>query len=111
MNENYLGYTITKLIDRDMAKFYQNKLEPDLLINEYLIIQNNKGEAVDFYVKNINGKLERLKHNEIRNSLSGIIRPKNTEQKCAIDMLAREDILVKVITGVFGSGKICPSTR
>lgn len=108
LKENYLGYTKARLSDREMSKFYQNKVEPELLTNEYLIIENDSGDAVDFYRKNPNQKLERLKFHEIRNSLSGTIRAKNDEQKCAIDMLAQEDILIKVITGVFGSGKICP---
>lgn len=51
MEERYVGYKNIKLSEEEMALFYTTPelLNLDILENEYLILQNDKGEVVDKY--------------------------------------------------------------
>jgi PhoH-like ATPase len=74
------------------------------LINEYLIINDSDGKAVDYY--RWDGKvLQRVTSKQINNVWLGKVKPRNPQQVLAIDMLTSMDITVKVLSGKAGSGK------
>lgn len=105
--EEYTGYREIFVEDEFLSKFYTGEISPEtfeLKNNEYLIIINTEGEAVDYFC-NKNGILERIKYPEIGNSFTGIMRPRNPQQYCALDLLKSENVPVKLLTGRFGTGK------
>lgn len=92
----------------------------NLKVNEYLIIWdknkptqkiNTNGEMVITGYKELglykyNGKrLENIRFSNIKNSFLGKVSPRNARQRLAFDMLQDEEITVKALFGVFGSGK------
>lgn len=101
----YKGYTKISFTDEGLANFYQNKDEfyTGLHENEYFLIEQNE-KIVDFYRKE-NGKLVKLTYSTIDNRYAGIIKPRNFEQRCAIDLLNNDTSKVKILRGVYGSGK------
>ena len=76
----------------------------DFLENEYLIARNTEGEVFDKMVCR-DGKLVRVPFQALRNHYLGDIKPRNVQQQLAIDTLLYPDSKVKVIKGVYGSGK------
>lgn len=75
--------------------------------NEYIIFENEAGEVIDKY--KWNGKnYQAIQYKVIENSFSGKIKPRNIQQQLAFDMLQDEKTTVNILTGCFGSGKICP---
>lgn len=105
--EEYTGYREIFVEDEFLGKFYTGEISPEtfeLKNNEYLIVTNAKGEAIDYF-RNKNGILERIKYPEIGNNFTGIMRPRNPQQYCALDLLKNEDVPVKLLTGRFGTGK------
>lgn len=101
----YKGYKKVSFSDEELASFYENKNEfcKDLCENEYFLIEQ-KGEVVDFYKKEKN-ELIPLIYSTIDNKYSGTIKPRNFEQRCAIDLLNSNTSKVKILRGVYGSGK------
>lgn len=93
----YTGYK--KLTDEEIADFYEKKFDASsLLENEYVII----GNEVYCYQ---NDDLRRVEYPMIENNYSGVIKPRNTEQKAAMDMLLDDTSTIKLITGTWGTGK------
>jgi len=86
--------------DELIAEFMQGNCKEnvfDLYPNEYLVIKN--GDRINIYKR---------KGNEIvsvRQGATDGINPKNIEQACALDLLYDDDIPIKVIVGLAGSGK------
>lgn len=104
---NYTGIYYFSLPENDdLARFYENPNEfaNRLKENQYLILENNEYEAIDFYKKK-NGWLERVSFPTIGNRYETAIKPRNSEQRCAMDLLKDFDIKVKILRGVYGSGK------
>lgn len=104
---NYTGIYYFSLPENDdLARFYENPSEfaDRLKENQYLILENDKYEPIDFYKKR-NGWLERVSFPTIGNRYENSIKPRNPEQRCAIDLLKDFDIKVKILRGVYGSGK------
>lgn len=89
----------------DLARFYENPSEfaDRLKENQYLILENDKYEPIDFYKKR-NGWLERISYPTFESQFCGIMKPRNPEQRCAMDLI-HSDVPIKLITGPFGSGK------
>lgn len=105
-NEEYIGYKEITMSDEEMNYFYNhiNDNIYDLLINEYLIIYNKDGEWVDN--RRWDGETHKtLNYKQINNTFIGKIKPINTCQMLAFDMLQNKDITVKVLSGRWGSGK------
>lgn len=100
------GYKIIKLDNDDMSLFYEKKLEimPQLEENQYLLVQNNSGEVVDYYVQR-DGELKPVAFSVIDNSYMGTIKPRNPEQMLAFHLLKDDRSTIKVLTGKFGTGK------
>ena len=108
-HEDYSGYLEVTMDDSEMSKFY-NELIPekinayDLLINQYLIIRNGSGEAVDQYKWTEEGYQHLTFHNF--NSMHfGEVKPSKGDvyQSLAADSFAHNKITL--IKGPAGSGK------
>ena len=101
----YKGYKKISLTDEELANFYQNKDNfcIDLYENEYLLIEQNE-KIVDFYKKE-NKKLVKLTYSMIDNRYAGTVKPRNFEQRCAVDLLNSDISKVKILRGVYGSGR------
>lgn len=106
MEERYVGYKNIKLSEEEMALFYTEPelLNLDILENEYLILQNDKGEVVDKYCYQ-NGIYRPLKYRKVSSSHAGDFKSKNLQQDLAFDMLQDTETPIKILTGRFGSGK------
>ena len=105
--ENYLGFQTVVMSDETLASFYEDinsVILPDCLTNEYLLIENDHGEIVEYLKFNGEG-LSRVPYKQIGSRYLGKIKPRNPQQQLAIDMLYNQDTTVKVITGKFGTGK------
>lgn len=103
-SDEYKGYVEKSLSDEDMAYFYEHLTENifGLLINEYIIIKNDKGEIVDTY--RWNGiEHEPLFRKNIQSLYFEKLKSKDIYQSCAIDSLM--NCTITAITGKAGSGK------
>ena len=102
----YTGiYRISFPEENDLAFFYenQNSFIERLKENQYLIIENDSHEAIDYF-KRRNGWLERVSYPSVGSQFCGIMKARNSEQRCAMDLI-HSDVPIKLITGPFGSGK------
>ena len=107
MDKRYKGYEIVKLSKKEMADFYQAKdLESDLILleNEFLLLADEQGRVVDKLI-NQDGMLKDAGYSTIQNHWYGTIRPRNTYQALALNLLNDTTVPVKVLTGVYGSAK------
>ena len=106
-SNDYRGYCYKLLTSNDFNNIYNeynNGNNPyDLIENQYLIIKNVETQEETEYVYRF-GKLERLK-------LPKTIKALNSKQRCALDLLNNPDIPIKVIGGVYGSGKTLLAIR
>lgn len=102
----YTGIFEWELDQEKMADWYSHRLPApsNLKNNQYLILEDEDGKEVDIYINTSKG-LEKVNYPTIGNDFTGIVKPRNKEQRCAIDLLNRSDIPIKLITGKFGSGK------
>lgn len=89
----FTGYT------EDINQFMDNLDFSDWYCNEYLIIKDLSSDKVT--EQRFDGK--ELVPLKLPNSK--YIKGKNSEQRCALDMLANKDITVCVLLGTYGSGK------
>ena len=102
---DYTGYKQIHLTDDELAQFYSTSVLPyNFIENEYLILVDENGDAVDYYIRE-NNEFKKVKVPIIGNDFTGEMKPRNPQQYCALDMLKRDDIPIKLLTGTFGSGK------
>ena len=104
--EEYLGFCEKILTNDEIAALYSGdpSAASGMLTNQYLIIDNDSGEFVDAF--RFNGeKLVKVPYKTIASRFLGKIKPRNVQQQLTIDMIYNQDITVKMLTGVFGSGK------
>lgn len=97
----YQGYKIKPLNEDIYKKEYDVN---DLKENEYLIVEDEEGNAVDYFRKE-NGVLVPVRYPVIESRYIGKIKPLDAQQYCAMDLLQNRNIPVKLIRGVYGSGK------
>jgi len=105
--ENYLGFQTVVMNDETLASFYEDMnsvILPECLTNEYLLVENDHGEIVEYLKFNGEGFIK-VPYKQIASRYLGKIKPRNPQQQLAIDMLYSQDTTVKVITGKFGTGK------
>jgi PhoH-like ATPase len=100
------GYKELQLTDEQLAEFYSNqtKFIENLYENEYLILKDASGAEIENYIFQ-RGFLKKINYSYIENKYCGIIKPRNLYQKLAIHMLQDTESHVKIIRGVYGSGK------
>lgn len=103
----YTGYKELELTDQHMAEFYTDskKFSDDFVENEYLLLHDINGVLVDKMCYQ-NGDFRKINFPTIRSSnQKSPIKARNEQQVLAIDMLQDRTSKVKVIRGVYGSGK------
>lgn len=102
----YKGMQNIEIPKHEIDLFYKNgRLDlPDLKgnANEYFIMTSPEHSSAV-------GKFDETRHNSIEalikiNNLWGI-KPRNVEQRCAIDLLLRDDIKLVTLVGPAGTGK------
>lgn len=105
-HEEYFGYKIVQPEDNEMAEIYTypEKNIYNLRENEYLIIKNKDGIVVDIK-KWCNGILRGVSYSNVTSKWMGEVKPRNLEQKLAMDLLQNKDIPIKVLTGKYGIGR------
>ena len=103
---DYTGYKKVILTDYELARIYQEGKcdKVDLVENEYLAVVNKDDEVIDKF-KMKNGKIEKIPYYVFDSYQSGNVKPKTFEQHFAMDLLQNRQITVKLLRGVYGSGK------
>ena len=106
MDNIYTGYKELALTNDQFVELYTcGTIEGyEFKENEYLLAKNDKGELVDHLVCK-NGKLEKILYQTLNNNYLGKIKPRNPQQELTVDLLLDPDTKIKVIKGVYGSGK------
>ena len=104
----YCGYGKYYPTDDELIALYTEGLNENILnakVNEYCEIFNHEGTLSD--ILRWDGKsYQHLKYTNIENKTLGIkVSPRNLNQKMMFDLLQNPDISIKLITGVYGSGK------
>lgn len=104
--EFFTGYKRITMTDNELADFYENKQDNkyELVLNEYIVIYNKQGEALDAYKWTIKGFVK-TKYKTIASKYVGKVEPLNVEQELYMDMLQDKTTKVKAISGSYGSGK------
>ncbi len=99
MDSIYRGYRRIKATTDEINEFLAKPSFDDWYTNEYLIIDDlDTGKTIEM---RFNGS----KFVELKLPPSRFIKGKNSEQRCALDMLANKDITVCALLGTYGSGK------
>ena len=104
--ERYNGYSEMELTEEQFNDIYSRGLIDGYIFNEneYLIAKNAEGEIVDKF-KFKNGRFEEVHVQTLNNNYLGKVKPRNPQQELAIDLLLDRDSKIKVVRGVYGSGK------
>lgn len=102
----YLGYKEVILSDEEIARVYQKEPGYDLgcLMNEYLIAHNDGGDIADYFRWN-GTHFVPVPFKQISSRFAGKVKPKNPQQRLAVDMLYNPEITINMIGGKFGTGK------
>lgn len=102
--DEYKGFVEKSLSEEEMAYFYENNSENmfGLLINQYLILKDEKDEIVDAY-RWSGTQHEPLFKRNIQSLYFDKLKSKDIYQSCAIDSLM--NCTITAITGKAGSGK------
>lgn len=106
VKNEYKGYKQVCLSDDKMAYMYEHIDENifDCAINEYVVINNIKGQTQD--KRRWNGeKYIPLNYRHVPREIMDKVSPVNPIQELAFDLLQDKDIKIKVLTGGFGVGK------
>lgn len=102
----YLGFKEVTLSDEELALIYQKTPGYNLgcLENEYLVVHNKNGEIADHF--RWDGiQFVQVPYKQISSRFCGKVKPRNTQQRLAIDMLYNPEITINMIGGKFGTGK------
>ncbi len=108
MESNYCGYkTITYKNDEQLSEIYINLYNPDyewdILVNEYLIIQNEDGHIIDKYRYTPERKFEKIPYLVFDSKHFGKVKPKDGYQLLAMNCMTNNQLTV--IRGAAGTGK------
>lgn len=101
----YKGYKDILLTQDEWAILYEypNINVFDCLNNQYLHIYTESGDEDKF--KYVDGVYKKLSYKGVNNTYISKIRPRNTQQEFAFDLLQDKNTTIKILTGRFGSGK------
>ena len=105
MNEQYTGYIELELNGDEINELYQDGTISNYNFNEneYILVTHN-GKLIDTYCYQ-DGVLRKVGYNTTSNMYLGQIKPRNTQQNLVLDMLQDKSTKVKLVKGVYGSGK------
>jgi len=102
----YTGVSVIDIAEEDMNEFYAEggiECEHYLMPNEYVVLKSEgKGSALG---RKVNRHIQKLRQSFQKGESIQGIRPRNKEQRFALDMLLDEKIQMVTITGMAGSGK------
>ena len=102
----YTGVSVITVDEENMNEFYSEggiECEYNLMPNEYVVLKaEGRGSALG---RKINQHIQKLNHSFQKGESVQGIRPRNKEQRFALDMLLDERIQMVTITGMAGSGK------
>ena len=104
--DEYRGFQEITSDDERLSTFYSD-LTNNIFgcrQNEHIIVYDTDGVAKDFYRWD-GTKYALVGYKVIKNDYTGNVRPRNPQQRLAIDMLYNQDITVKILVGKFGTGK------
>ena len=106
MGNSYTGYQQINLSEEELAKFYlnQNILLDKLQENEYGILKDKDNQLID-YIKRQDNSIKKISYPMINSSHIGKVKPLDEYQYCALNLLQDNTVPVKIIQGVYGSGK------
>lgn len=104
--ELYNGYKEIVFTDEQFSQIYTDGRVGDYIFkeNEYVIAKNEDEEIVDKFICK-GGRLERVPFQTLKNDYLGIVKPRNPQQELVVDLLLDPDAKIKVVKGVYGSGK------
>lgn len=104
--EEYLGFKEATLSDEELSKIYQKEPGFNLgcLVNEYLIVHNKSGEIADYFRWD-GSQFVQVPFKQINSRFCGKVKPRNTQQRLAIDLLQNPEITINMLGGKFGTGK------
>lgn len=104
--DTYTGFKELTMGEDEVNKLYNPYSNETFgcLENEYLIAKDIADNIIDLF-KCKNGELVKVPYKTIESKYAGKIKPRNIQQKLAIDMLYDTDSTIKVLTGKFGTGK------
>lgn len=102
----YTGYKELMLTEDQACQMYNEGRIDDyeFIENEYLIAKDDTGKVFDKMVCR-DGKLKHVPYAKLNNKYLGDIKPRNDQQALVIDTLLHPDSKIKLIKGVYGSGK------
>lgn len=102
----YKGYIDVKCNDGLYDGLYNdiNKNIYDCAANQYVLVTDDENNVID-RLKWTGDKYSRLSYKQVNNNYTGKIKPVNSQQELAFDMLQDKETTIKVLTGRFGSGK------
>lgn len=102
----YNGYKEIVFTDEQFSQIYTDGRVGDYIFkeNEYVIAKNEEEEIVDKFICK-GGRLERVPFQTLKNVYLGIVKPRNPQQELVVDLLLDPDTKIKVIKGIYGSGK------
>lgn len=109
---DYTGWTEVALADggeETLAMAYSKDAEQknlfDIPTNGYILIPNADADGNTVGLRWDGSRWNPLRYKNLNTAYSGKIKPLNDQQKLAFDMLQDQDITIKLLLGVYGSGK------
>lgn len=109
MDNLYKGYQELIMDEEHLSQFYANPKEycANLLSlnpNEYILLQDLGGTTIDVYKNSPEGPIA-VRYPTINSRITGTLKPRNIKQKVAMALLQDAAVGVKLLRGVYGSGK------
>lgn len=109
MDNLYKGYQELIMDEEHLSQFYANPKEycANLLRlnpNEYILLQDLSGTTIDVYKNSPEGPIA-VRYPTINSRITGTLKPRNIKQKVAMALLQDAAVGVKLLRGVYGSGK------
>lgn len=111
-HNDYTGWTevpIDQGGDEALAMAYSKDIEQknlfDTPTNGYVLIPNADADGNTAGLRWDSSRYVPIKYKNLNTTYSGKIKPLNNQQKLAFDLLQNDDITIKLLLGVYGSGK------
>lgn len=109
---DYTGWTEVTMDqggEEALAMAYSKDVEQKNLFNTpangYVLIQNADADGNTAGLRWDGSRYVPIKYKNLNTAYSGKIKPLNNQQKLAFDLLQNDDITIKLLLGVYGSGK------
>ena len=109
---DYKGWIETTLAnggEEALAMAYSKDVEQknlfDTPTNSYVLIPNADADGTTAGLRWDGSRYVPIKYKNLNTTYAGKIKPLNDQQKIAFDLLQNDDITIKLLLGVYGSGK------